>query len=129
MTADKPPTPYELMGGEVAVQKLVDRFYHYMDNIPEVKAIRNMHTLDLESVKHKLFKFFSGWLGGPDLYQQEFGHPRLRRRHFPFRIGIEERDQWMLCMDQALDDMEIDESLKQNIRQALFQLATHMVNS
>ncbi len=63
MTADKPPTPYELMGGEVAVQKLVDRFYHYMDNIPEVKAIRNMHTLDLESVKHKLFKFFSGLAG------------------------------------------------------------------
>jgi len=76
-----------------------------------------------------LFKFFSGWLGGPDLYQQEFGHPRLRRRHFPFTIGIEERDQWMACMDKALSDMDIDESLKQSIRQALFQLATHMVNS
>ncbi len=129
MTAEKQPTPYELIGGEVALQKLVDRFYHYMDVVPEAKTVRNMHTDDLERVKDKLFKFFSGWLGGPDLYQQEFGHPRLRRRHFPFTIGIEERDQWMACMDKALSDMDIDESLKQSIRQALFQLATHMVNS
>ena len=60
MTAEKQPTPYELMGGEVAVQKLVDRFYHYMDVIPEAKLIRKMHANDLETVKDKLFKFFSG---------------------------------------------------------------------
>jgi hemoglobin len=129
MIAEKQPTPYELMGGKVSVQKLVDQFYHYMDVVPEAKTIRNMHAKDLESVKDKLFKFFSGWLGGPDLYQQEFGHPRLRRRHFPFAIGQQEKDQWMLCMDKALEEMDFDQSLKQNIRQALDQLATHMINA
>ena len=55
-----------------------------------------MHGANLDQAKEKLFKFLSGWLGGPDLFIQEYGHPRLRMRHFPFEIGIEERDQWVL---------------------------------
>lgn len=121
-------TPYEAVGGDATVRFLVDRFYHYMDTLPEAKTIRAMHAKSLDSARDKLYKFLSGWLGGPDLYIQEFGHPMLRRRHFPFPIGQTERDQWMLCMDKALGDIDMHPQLKENLRNALADLATHMIN-
>ena len=121
-------TPYELIGGEAAIQGLVDRFYFFMDTLPEADGIRKMHAASLSGARSKLFKFLSGWLGGPDLFVQEYGHPRLRQRHFPFAIGVSERDQWMLCMNKALDEMPMDANFRENLRQSLQQLATHMIN-
>ena len=121
-------TPYELMGGEQTILSLVDRFYFYMDTLPEAEDIRKIHAQSLDSAKNKLFKFLSGWLGGPDLYIQEFGHPMLRKRHFPFAIGQSERDQWLGCMDKALAEVNMDAGLRDSIREALAQLASHMIN-
>lgn len=121
-------TAYEVLGGEAAVRQLVARFYELMNTLPEARGIRKMHAADLSGAADKLFKFLSGWLGGPDLFMEEFGHPRLRARHLPFAIGESERDQWMLCMNQALDEMPMDESLRAGLRQALTQTATHMIN-
>lgn len=121
-------TPYDFIGGEQAIRSLVDRFYFYMDILPEAQGIRAMHQPNLNSAKDKLFKFLSGWLGGPNLYIQEFGHPMLRMRHFPFKIGEAERDQWMLCMNKALAEVPMDPRLHTNITNALQQLATHMIN-
>ena len=128
MTEQAYVTPYELIGGEATILSLVDRFYFYMDTLPETQNIRKMHAESLASAKSKLFKFLSGWLGGPDLFQEEFGHPRLRMRHFPFEIGQDERDQWMLCMNKALDETTIEAPIREAIRNALDQLATHMIN-
>ncbi|MGX2040157.1 group II truncated hemoglobin [Methylocaldum sp. MU1018] len=121
-------TPYKLIGEERAVRELVERFYEYMDTMPEARGIRAMHPADLSSSKDKLFKFLSGWLGGPNLYWQEFGHPRLRMRHFPFPIGENERDQWLLCMFKALDDMPVDVALRESLARAFAQTANHMIN-
>lgn len=121
-------TPYQSIGGEDAILSLVDRFYFYMDTLPEAAGIRKMHAKSLTNAKSKLFKFLTGWLGGPDLFIREFGHPRLRMRHFPFPIGISERDQWMLCMTKALDEMPMDAELRANLHAALGNLATHMIN-
>jgi hemoglobin len=121
-------TPYQLLGGETAIRSLVDRFYFYMDILPEAQGIRAMHAVSLASAKDKLFKFLSGWLGGPNLFIEEFGNPMLRARHFPFTIGASERDQWMLCMNKALDEISMDSVLRENIRAALQHLATHMIN-
>ena len=121
-------TPYQLIGGESAIRSLVDRFYFYMDILPKAQGIRAMHAANLASAKDKLFKFLSGWLGGPNLFIEEFGHPMLRARHLQFAIGPSERDQWMLCMNKALDEISMDERLRTNIRNALQQLATHMIN-
>lgn len=121
-------TPYDVIGGEQALRSLVNRFYFYMDILPEAQGIRAMHQPNLATAKDKLFKFFSGWLGGPNLFMEEFGHPMLRARHFPFPIGEAERDQWMLCMNKALDEMTMDPRLKTNLQTALQQLATHMIN-
>ena len=121
-------TPYAMIGGEQTLPNLVDRFYFYMDTLPEVKGIRAIHQHNLSSAKDKLFKFLSGWLGGPNLFIEEFGHPMLRARHLPFVIGESERDQWMLCMNKALAELAMDSQLKINIQNALQQLATHMIN-
>jgi hemoglobin len=62
------------------------------------------------------------------LFIEEFGHPMLRRRHFPFKIGEVERDQWMLCMNKALAEVPMPQALRANLRESLQQLATHMIN-
>ncbi len=121
-------TPYGLMGGEQAILTLVDRFYFFMDTVPQAQRIPAIHQTNLDSAKSKLFKYLSGWLGGPNLFIEEFGHPMLRARHLPFAIGEVERDQWMLCMNKALAEMTLDSQLKINIQNALQLLATHMIN-
>ena len=121
-------TPYDVIGGEQAILNLVERFYFYMDTLAEAQGIRAIHQPNLASAKSKLFKFLSGWLGGPNLFIEEFGHPMLRARHLPFVIGESERDQWMLCMNSALAEMDVDPQLKINLQNALQQLATHMIN-
>lgn len=128
MTDTKQQTPYEMMGGEQAILSLVDRFYFYMDTLPQAEGIRKMHAKDLSAARSKLFKFLCGWLGGPDLFVQEYGHPRLRMRHLPFAIGEAERDQWMLCMNKALFEVQMSQGLRKSLQQALQDLATHMIN-
>ena len=121
-------THYQRIGGAEKIHRLVDRFYHLMDELPESYGIRKMHAPSLSVANDKLFKFLSGWLGGPQLFIQEFGEPFLRRRHFPFSIGNSERDQWMMCMNQALSDVIEDEALRVELSIALSKVADHMRN-
>jgi len=121
-------THYDRLGGEKMLRDLVNRFYELMDTLPEAADIRHMHAADLSDARNKLFMFLSGWLGGPSLYIEKYGHPRLRQRHLPFAIGEKERDQWMLCITQAMDELNIDTSLKQELTAALFKTADFMRN-
>jgi hemoglobin len=121
-------TPYQQLGGEHTLQQLVMRFYKLMDTLPEAYEIRQLHPSSLKGSEDKLFMFLSGWLGGPQLYIEAFGHPRLRRRHFPFAIGGKESQQWMLCMTQALNECVEDEALKNVLITQLTQTANHMIN-
>lgn len=119
---------YTRLGGEQAVRRLVDRFYDLMETLPEARKIRELHPADMAGSRDKLFKFLSGWLGGPSLYIEEYGHPRLRARHLPFPIGAAERDAWMACMRQALAELDIDPLLRQQLLQSLSNTADHMRN-
>ncbi|MEJ2362495.1 MAG: group II truncated hemoglobin [Gammaproteobacteria bacterium] len=121
-------TPYQLLGGETGIRTLVNRFYELMDTLPEAWEIRKLHPDDLSGSREKLFKFLSGWLGGPSLYIQEYGHPMLRRRHLPFPIGDRERDQWMMCMRQTLEEQVADEQLRAQLLDAFQRTADHMRN-
>lgn len=121
-------TPYTTLGGEAAVRALVDRFYDLMDSAPEAAHIRALHARSLKVSREKLFKYFTGWLGGPPLYESEYGHPRLRMRHFPFPIGARERDEWLWCMDRALAEQEMPEALRTFLGEKLHALADHMRN-
>jgi hemoglobin len=99
-----------------------------MDALPEAQGIRGLHAKSLRVSREKLFKFLSGWLGGPDLYVQKHGHPMLRRRHLPFAIGEPERDQWMHCMRKALNDLALPDAFRDRLVQAFMATADHMRN-
>ena len=121
-------TPYELIGGEAGVRRLVDRFYDIMDTAPEAATIRALHARSLKASREKLLMFMTGWTGGPPIYVERHGHPRLRMRHFPFSIGARERDEWLWCMDRALDGHEMPAELREALRGKLHALADHMRN-
>jgi hemoglobin len=121
-------TPYARLGGDAGVRALVDRFYDLMELEPRYAALRAVHGATLEHAREKLYMFLSGWLGGPPLYVQQHGHPRLRARHLPFPIATRERDQWLACMAQALEDAGCPEDLRTRLDRAFFETADWMRN-
>jgi len=122
------PTPYQLLGGDAKVRELVERFYDLMELEPAYAQLRAVHGSSLVSAREKLYLFLSGWLGGPALYTDRFGHPMLRARHLPFAIGATERDQWMDCMVQAMEEVEVPQDLRQALAEAFFKTADWMRN-
>ena len=125
---DRPPSHFELLGGEGGIRTLVDRFYDTMDTEPDAAGIRALHPPNLTSSREKLFLFLTGWTGGPQLYIEKHGHPRLRARHLPFPIGIAERGAWVWCMDHALDEHEMPDELRSYLKQRFRAVADHMRN-
>lgn len=121
-------THFDAIGGEGKIREIVDRFYDLMETKPEAAGIRALHPADLTGSREKLYLFLVGWMGGPPLYVQRYGHPRLRARHLPFPIGESERDQWMLCMTQALGETLEDGPLRQHLLHAFAGLADFMRN-
>ncbi|NQZ54415.1 MAG: group II truncated hemoglobin [Piscirickettsiaceae bacterium] len=121
-------TPYERIGGEESVRNLVQTFYQIMSDTPQTQLIRAMHPEDIKISEDKLTLFLTGWLGGPPLYTDKYGHPRLRARHLPFSIGDEERDQWLYCMAQALKTMDLDQLFAEQLMSSLVQTADFMKN-
>jgi len=119
---------YEIIGGEAKVRELVNAFYRNMDTLPEAREIRAQHAADLSQANQKLFEFLSGWMGGPSLYMEKHGHPRLRARHLPFQIGVRERDQWLFCMHKALEECQVPEPARRTLFISLGRLADHMRN-
>ena len=120
---------YARLGGAPAVRALVNRFYVLMDEWPEAYAVRQLHPENLSGSADSLFKFLSGWFGGPPLYIAERGHPRLRMRHAPYAIGTVERDEWMLCMRQALAEQVSDPALRAALERAFTGMADHLLNT
>ena len=129
-TPQAPPfdTPFAWIGGEEKIKALVERFYDLMDIEPAYAVLRASHGSTLGDARQKLFWFLCGWLGGPDYYQERFGHPRLKMRHMPFSIGIIERDQWLACMDQAMGETELPEELHRRLNESFFKTADWMRN-
>ncbi|MBQ4851294.1 group II truncated hemoglobin [Pseudoalteromonas sp. MMG012] len=121
-------TPYEIIGGEQGARALANRFYDIMASDPYAKPLYDMHPQPLDRIRQVFFEFLSGWLGGPDLFAEKYGHPKLRQRHMPFPIDTALKDQWMHCMNKSLD-IEIDNPLlREGLRNSLDQLAGHMIN-
>ena len=126
--ADKQLSLYEMIGGEAGLRSLVNRFYDLIDSSVEAQDIRRLHAKSLSQSREKLFMFLSGWSGGPQLYVERFGHPRLRMRHLPFVIGSRERDQWLWCMNKALDESQLDPRVIQYLKNHFAETADFMRN-
>ncbi len=120
------PSHYERIGGAEKVRALVHRFYQIMDELPESYGIRKLHPEDLQGSEDKLFKFLSGWMGGPQLFVEQYGHPMLRQRHMPFPISASERDQWLLCMEKAMQEVVEDPALRADLSASFTKVADHM---
>ena len=131
-SASSPQSLYDLLGGEPEathkIREIVEAFYDVMERDKKAKTIRQMHPEDLTSSREKLFMFLTGWTGGPQLYTDRYGHPFLRRRHLPFKIGEEERDQWIYCMTKGLLNLKIEEEKIKALLNALYPIADFMRN-
>ncbi|NMM14343.1 MAG: group II truncated hemoglobin [Rhodoferax sp.] len=127
--AEATTTLYDTLGGEAGVQRLVQRFYALMDELPEAYTVRQMHPESLNGSAQSLFEFLSGWFGGPSLYIEKKGHPRLRMRHAPYAVGSVVRDEWMLCMTQALTEQVADVAFRARLIETFSQMANHLVNT
>lgn len=117
---------YQAIGGEETIQRLVDAFYKRVAKHPDLIPI---FPEDLTEVARKQKQFLTQFFGGPPLYQMEHGHPMMRRRHLPFPITPTRRDAWLACMDEALEEAEIEEPFRSVIFERLTLTANHMMNT
>jgi hemoglobin len=126
--SDDTITLYQAIGGEPTMRALTHRFYELMDTLPEAKHVRAVHPPSLQGSEEKFYEYLTGYLGGPPLYTDKRGHPRLRSRHFVATIGPLERDEWLLCFRRALDETIPNDKLRELIWPPVKRLAHHMQN-
>lgn len=119
-------TPYEEIGGANGVRQLADAFYDVIEE--ESPPLRAMLPSSTKNTRRKFSMYLSGWLGGPPLYEEKWGHPRLRMRHMPFSIGTDEAEEWMRCIRKAMDRVGVDGPLRTFLEERFGPLALHMRN-
>ncbi len=123
-------TLYEKLGGKEGIERLVDEFYRIMAQDPSFREVLATHDgRDLKESGEKLKAFISGWSGGPPVYMETYGHPRLRMRHSPFRITVVEARQWLACMEKALDVLPMSRKDRHELGRALVGVAQMLVNA
>ncbi|WP_088103495.1 globin [Halalkalibacter urbisdiaboli] len=118
-------TPFDVLGGEAVLSRLVDTFYSYVSEHPELSPL---FPEDLTETARKQKQFLTQFLGGPPLYTEEHGHPMLRARHMPFVITPRHAEAWLSCMKQAMDTVGIEGVIRDYILERLTMTAHHMVN-
>jgi hemoglobin len=121
-------TLYARIGGEAGVRQLVTLFSDNMEVSAEAKHVLSLHPADLTSSRLKLFQYFSGWFGGPPLYTDLYGHPRLRARHIHVPVTIADRDAWLKCLYLALETMSLPSDVHQDLLEKIVPMADHMRN-
>lgn len=105
-------TAFEMLGGVEGVRALAKSFYDTMSRLPEARRIRDMHPKNLETTCENFTLFLCGWLGGPQLYKEKYGSFDLTGLHALLKINETDRDIWILCMEQAIEKLNIEDDLK-----------------
>jgi len=124
---ERPQTPYEILG-EQGIKDLANTFYEVMDELPMAADIRAMHAENLDEIKRMLSAYLTGWMGGPPVYHAIKGTVCLTDPHEPFRIGAKERDQWLGCMDEALERIGASDELKEMLKVPMYRIADTVRN-
>ncbi|MEL3973800.1 globin [Rossellomorea oryzaecorticis] len=122
---EKPKMPYNLIG-EKKLSMLVDAFYY---RVSKHELLAPIFPEDLTETARKQKQFLTQYLGGPPLYTEEHGHPMLRARHLPFPITEERAKAWLSCMDEAMDEVELEGQVREDFYHRLVLTAHHMVNT
>ncbi|MCK5880882.1 MAG: group II truncated hemoglobin [Sinobacterium sp.] len=112
-------TSYQAAGQLEGIERLVERFYFYMDTLDEAKAIRAMHKPDLGEANKRLSYFLSAWLGGPRLYSEHYGPIAIPQFHCPFPIDEAARDAWLTCMHKAVAEQPYTDTFKTYLMEQL----------
>jgi hemoglobin len=123
----QPVSMYEAVGGEEAFRRLVHRFYQGVAEDPVLRPVYPAQNLG--PAEEHLRLFLIQYWGGPRTYDDLRGHPRLRMRHVPFRIGVAERDAWLHHMRVALDELALDDALDAEFWDYLVMAAHSLVNA
>ncbi len=121
-------TMYHWIGGEEGVRKLVNKFYDIMDSSDDAKVVRAMHKEDLSVIREGLFEYLSGWLGGPPLFVAKHGSPCITKQHKSFKIDQKASDAWMNCMQQAMEEVEIEEKYREMLKPAFQRICDSLLN-
>ncbi|HET6257390.1 globin [Pseudonocardia sp.] len=122
-----PQNFYAEAGGAPVFDKIVSRFY---EQVSEDEVLRPIYPEeDLGPAEVRLRMFLEQYWGGPRTYSEQRGHPRLRMRHAPFKVGPIERDAWLRCMRVAVDEAGLDDEHRAQLWQYLTYAAASMVNS
>ena len=124
---DSPQTPYQILG-EDGIRELCAAFYDIMDTLPEAASLRAMHAADLTPMKDKLADYLTGWMGGPPRYADKYGTVCMTTPHEHYHIGPTERDQWLLCMHKALQQVNASDELVEMLTVPLFRIADAIRN-
>lgn len=126
---DPIPTPYDVLGGEAGLRRLVDAFYDAMDTNPAAATLRAMHGADLAPMRARLADWLSGWTGGPPVYfERHPGRGCLMSAHRAFPIGADEVSQWLACMHAAMDQVEVPALWRKALEQAFARMCAGMQN-
>ena len=120
-------TPFQALGEE-GIRQLTEAFYDVMDELDDASDIRCMHAPDLSPMKEKLAEYLTGWMGGPPRYADKYGTVCMTEPHEPYAIGPRERDQWLLCMEKALDRIDAEEELREMLKDPLYRIADDVRN-
>ncbi len=130
VAGENPQSFYDAIGGAQTFRTIVARFY---DQVRDDEVLRPLYPeKDLTGAEDRLRMFLEQYWGGPRTYSEQRGHPRLRMRHNPYRIGPVERDAWMRCMHTAvasIDSATLDAEHRAELLAYLEMAAQHMVNS
>jgi hemoglobin len=113
-------TSFLAAGQYAGIEKLVNRFYENMEELPEAAKIRQMHPVDLTESREKLTRFLCGWLGGPKLFSEKYGPIRIPMAHAHLVINEPERDTWLKCMQMAVDEQPWADDFKIYLMEQLF---------
>lgn len=121
------PTVYNAVGGMDFFAALADRFYERVATDAVLLPLYPDPS-DLPAASHRLALFLAQYWGGPHTYSEERGHPMLRARHMPYVVGELERDHWLVCMLNAVNELVVDDEIRAQMTDYFVKAAEHLRN-
>lgn len=121
---------YDAVGGQQGLTILSNTFYDFVESTPEGRPVAKLHLRGhgIGHARIELVNFLSGFLGGPNLFAEKWGHSNVRHIHDHVNINQQASDSWMACMEMAMNKLNYDDELKKRLRENFLVIATLLIN-